>query len=159
MSSVVVRGCLIAVPLWVNRGHPQSGRTRLSERPRRQSGSDSLRCKLSAYGMSVVREARPVTGSLVIRPETDADLVSIATIVEAAFGRRAEALVVERIRASDRYRPDYALVATLDGAVVGHVMVGDVDLVAGIDRRQILCLAPLAVDPALHGGGIGSALV
>ena len=88
-----------------------------------------------------------------IRAEAADDVVSIATIVEAAFGQRAEAVLVERIRASDRYRPDYALVATLDGAVVGHVMVSDVDLVEGADRRQILSLSPLAVDPALHGGG------
>ena len=48
---------------------------------------------------------------LVIRAEAADDVVAIATIVEAAFGQRAEATLVERIRASDRYRPDYALVA------------------------------------------------
>jgi putative acetyltransferase len=84
---------------------------------------------------------------------------AVANIVESAFGRPAEAVLVERVRASDRYRPDFTLVATIDDAVVGHVMVSDVDLVEGDVRRSILSLAPLAVDPAHHTNGIGSALV
>jgi putative acetyltransferase len=94
-----------------------------------------------------------------IRPEQGGDAGAIATIVEAAFGRRAEALLVERIRGSDRYRPAYALVAEDAGAVVGHVMVSDVDLVAGGRSRHILSLSPLAVDPSRQGRGVGSALV
>jgi putative acetyltransferase len=95
----------------------------------------------------------------VIRAEGPGDVVSIATVVEAAFGQPAEAVLVERIRASDRYRPDFSLVATLDDVVVGHVMVSDVDLVDGDVRRSILSLSPLAVDPAHQADGIGSALV
>ena len=99
------------------------------------------------------------TAAVLIRPETDDDVGAIATIVQAAFGQRAEALLVERIRASDRYRPSYALVAEDAGAVVGHVMVSDVDLVDGDVTRRVLSLSPLAVAPARHGEGIGSALV
>jgi putative acetyltransferase len=106
-----------------------------------------------------VREARRVGGGVVIRGETVADVGAIATIVEAAFGQRAEAVLVERIRATDRYRPAYTLVAEVDGTVAGHVMVSDVDLVDGAATRRILSLAPLAVDPSRHGQGIGSALV
>jgi putative acetyltransferase len=100
-----------------------------------------------------------MTDVLTIRPEAPGDFGAIATIVEAAFGQRAEAVLVERIRASPRYRPAYALVAEVDGAVAGHVMVSDVDLVDGDVTRRILSLAPLAVDPTRHKAGIGSALV
>ena len=94
-----------------------------------------------------------------IRPEQPGDHAAIAEVVTAAFGSPAEAALVERIRESPRYRPAYALVAELDGRIVGHVMVSDVDLRHGDDERRILSLSPLAVAPDVHGQGIGSALV
>jgi putative acetyltransferase len=96
-----------------------------------------------------------------IRPEQPADHAAIAAVVTAAFGSPAEAVLVERIRESPRYRPAYALVAELDGRVVGHVMVSEVDLCVGDGAvvRPILSLSPLAVAPDVHGRGIGSALV
>jgi len=96
---------------------------------------------------------------VVIRAEASGDVDAVATIVAEAFGGQGEATLVERIRASDRYRPDYSLVAVLDGAVVGHVMVSDVDLVDGEQSRRILSLSPLAVAPAQQSSGIGSSLV
>jgi putative acetyltransferase len=96
---------------------------------------------------------------LTIRPERADDLDAIAHVVAAAFGSAAEARLVEAIRASDRYLPDLALVATVDGTVAGHVMVSLCDLVDGDDRREVHQLSPLAVAPEHHGRGIGSALV
>ena len=98
-------------------------------------------------------------GDVVIRAETAGDVGAIATIVADAFGKQAEATLVERIRASDRYRPDYALVAELDDAVVGHVMVSDVDLVDGDTRRRILSLVAARRRARPPDRGIGSALV
>jgi putative acetyltransferase len=94
-----------------------------------------------------------------IRPERPEDHAAIAEVVTAAFGSPAEATLVERIRASSHYRPAYSLVADLDGRVVGHVMVSEVDLRDGDVARPILSLSPLAVAPDVHGRGIGSALV
>ena len=97
---------------------------------------------------------------MLIRPETPADHGAITELVAAAFGSPAEAVLVERIRASPNHHPEYALVAEIDGRVAGHVMVSDVDLRAdGGELRSILSLSPLAVAPDLHGQGIGSALV
>ena len=105
-------------------------------------------------GMAV-RHARGV----LIRPEQPADHDVIGRLVAAAFGSEAEARLVERIRASPEYHPEYALVAADGGTIVGHVMVSDVILRDGPVERTILSLSPLAVLPARHGQGIGSALV
>ena len=96
---------------------------------------------------------------MLIRPEEPRDHAAITAVVTAAFGSPAEAVLVERIRASPNHHPEYALVAELDGRVVGHVMVSDVGLVDDGRRRTILSLSPLAVAPDVHGRGIGSALV
>ena len=74
------------------------------------------------------------------------------------------------LRASDAYVPELSLVAEIDGAVVGHVMVSYVDLERaatdegpreGTDRgpRRVLSLAPVAVLPDRQSHGIGSRLI
>lgn len=95
-----------------------------------------------------------------IRAERPEDAGGIAAVVEAAFGSPAEAQLVEAIRASPEYVPDLALVAELDGRIVGHVMVSGARLVADDGtERPIVMLSPLAVEPERQRTGIGSALV
>lgn len=117
---------------------------------------------------------------VVIRPERDDDRDAIRAVVAAAFKGETEAELVEHIRASEHYIPELSLVAELDGAVVGHVMISYVFLNdegdhedagndgnghrggvgrGGVPARRILSLSPLAVAPDLHGQGIGGALV
>ena len=91
-----------------------------------------------------------------IRAETPADFPAIARVVEAAFGKPDEALMVQAIRATDGYVPELALVAVYDGEVAGHAMLSYVGL-AGSARR-LLELAPLAVAPEWQGRGVGGAL-
>ena len=99
-----------------------------------------------------------------IRPERPDDTPAIARVVEAAFGKRAEALLVELLRASPSFIPELSLAAEADGQVVGHVMITTAWLeqegaTDGSRRRPIANLAPLAVDPACQGEGVGSALM
>ena len=94
-----------------------------------------------------------------IRAEAAGDHAAIAQVVEAAFGSPAEAALVEGIRASTNFIPELALVAEIDGRVVGHVMISYVALHDGDSVRWITSLSPLAVAPEWQGRGIGSALV
>lgn len=94
-----------------------------------------------------------------VRPESASDHDEIAEVVTAAFGSPAEARLVEAIRASPGYIPELALVATLDGTVVGHVMVSRCDLRNDGATISIVMLSPLAVDPTHHGQGVGGLLV
>ena len=108
--------------------------------------------------------------SWTIRPERGDELretAAIGIVVAGAFGSAAEALLVERIRASAGYVPEASLVADADGRIVGHVMLsrfalhnendGDGEREDGI--RRILGLSPLAVAPDWQRRGVGSALV
>lgn len=94
-----------------------------------------------------------------IRPERPEDADSIHAVVASAFGKPDEAVLVRRIRASDRYVPGFALVAEDGRGIAGHVMLSYVDLVDETTTHRILSLAPLAVRPDAQRGGIGGALV
>lgn len=97
---------------------------------------------------------------MIIRPETPADYDAIRTILLAAFAdhpysRQTEHLIVEGLRADGAVT--VALVAEIDGRVVGHVAFSAVKI-GGADCRW-LTLGPVAVTPELQKQGIGSKLV
>jgi putative acetyltransferase len=80
-------------------------------------------------------------------------------VVAAAFGSDTEARLVDRIRASPEYVPVKALVAEIDGEIVGHVMISHAVIRNDAGDRRISMLSPLAVLPRRQRAGIGSALV
>ena len=104
----------------------------------------------------------PSTGqvaNLVVRPERPEDFAGVRRTVQLAFGRVNEADLVERVRESDYYVPELALVAERDGDVVGYVMLSDVELRGSRSSLAVLGLAPLAVRPDVQHEGVGVALV
>ncbi|MET8539853.1 N-acetyltransferase [Kitasatospora sp. NPDC004799] len=90
------------------------------------------------------------------RAETGTDVPTIRDIDLAAFGRPAEADLVDALRADTSWIDGLSLVATDEhGTAVGHALltrchIGDV---------PALCLAPCAVLPAYQRTGAGSAAV
>ncbi|WP_108661093.1 GNAT family N-acetyltransferase [Acuticoccus kandeliae] len=89
---------------------------------------------------------------LLVRPEEVGDYAAIDRVIRAAFGGPAEADLVTRLRADGDAK--ISLVAVLDDAVVGHVMLSRMR-----PPVKALGLAPLSVAPAQERRGIGSALM
>ena len=92
-----------------------------------------------------------------IRPEAAEDRDAVFEIVKTAFGREAEALLVNRLR--DAGQLAVSLVAAVDGGVVGHVAFSPMTLSVNPKGRRAIGLAPLAVLPELQRQGIGGRLV
>ena len=101
-----------------------------------------------------------VAEGVVIRPERDADHSVIAEVVRAAFvGHPDEvASFVARIRASEQFIPELALVAEDSSGVIAHVMLSWVGVEGG-SRTRILNLTPMSVRPDRQRIGVGSRLI
>jgi putative acetyltransferase len=95
--------------------------------------------------MSLIREERPE------------DAEAVHALLVAAFGREAEARLVERLRASGKIV--CALLAEEKGLALGHMVFSQIVVESGDGEIPVLALAPLAVVPAFQRLGVGSALV
>jgi putative acetyltransferase len=98
---------------------------------------------------------------VIIEPERPEDRDAIDALVRRVFGQHpAVADMVAAIRRSPRHRPGLAFVARSGNEPLGFVMLSGTDLVDHDgDRREVLTLTPLAVEPDHQRRGIGSALV
>jgi putative acetyltransferase len=98
--------------------------------------------------------------TVVIRPERDADHAAIAQVVRAAFVNQPDevAVFVDRIRASDEYVPELALVAEDSSGVIAHMMLSWVGVQGG-SRPRILNLTPMSVRPDRQRMGVGTRLI
>jgi len=101
-----------------------------------------------------------VAEAILIRPESAADGPVIAEVVRAAFIRHPEevASFVERIRASEQFVPELALVAEDSTGVIGHVMLSWIGVEGG-SRARILNLTPMSVRPDRQRIGVGTRLI
>jgi putative acetyltransferase len=89
-----------------------------------------------------------------IRREAAADFERVRAVVQEAFGRDDEALLVTRLRRSEGV---LSLVAVEGGIVVGHAMFSPVT----VGRHAVVArgLAPVAVAVAHQRRGVGTRLI
>ncbi|MFZ5883050.1 MAG: GNAT family N-acetyltransferase [Chloroflexota bacterium] len=95
--------------------------------------------------------------SLIIRPETPADIPAIFHVHQRAFGRDNEARLVNKLRGENAIV--LSLVAQVDEAIVGHILFSPVTIRDGETEWQALGLGPVAVLPEFQNQGIGSKLI
>jgi putative acetyltransferase len=98
---------------------------------------------------------------IAIREERASDAAQVRDVVSAAFGRQAEATLVEQLRAEDGV---FAFVALEGPVVVGHIMFSPVTSSPTKTRDPRakpfgIGLAPLAVRPDRQRQGVGAALM
>ncbi len=92
-----------------------------------------------------------------VRDERPADRARVSAVHAAAFERPNEANLVDALRAAAN--PHISLVAEEEGEVVGHVFFSPVSIESHAGAPPLAGLAPVAVDPAHQGRGVGSALI
>jgi putative acetyltransferase len=90
--------------------------------------------------------------TLTIRDEEAADRAAVRALHVPAFGRTAEADLVDALRAGGFV--ELSLIGTEAGTIVAHLLFSRLEA-----PMRALALAPLSVQPARRGSGIGSALV
>jgi len=90
---------------------------------------------------------------ILVRRERPADRSSIHRLNQLAFGRPAEAELVDALRSAGAVL--LSLVAVEQGGVVGHILFSPVT----IDSALAVGLGPMAVQPGRQRAGIGSALI
>jgi putative acetyltransferase len=92
-----------------------------------------------------------------IREERPDDIETVRRINDAAFGQTQEGLIVDALRQS--CEDTLSLIASLEGAVVGHIQFSRVMVHSGARIIPGMGLAPMAVWPQFQNRGIGSRLV
>jgi predicted N-acetyltransferase YhbS len=101
---------------------------------------------------------------LKIRPEQPSEYGFLHSFIKVAFETAEvkngdEQNYVDRLRASDGYIPELALVAEEAGEIVGHIMLTKTFVLTGTSRVEALLLAPLSVKLSHRRQGVGSKLV
>jgi putative acetyltransferase len=92
-----------------------------------------------------------------VRGETPADHAGIRELNERAFGRPAEARLVDSLRAA--HRAVVSLVAIDQNRIVGHILFSPVTISEAPETFRAVGLAPMSVLPEFQKRGIGSRLV
>lgn len=99
-----------------------------------------------------------------LRKESKNDFESVFKLIEKAFEKEEhsdhkEQFLVERLRKSQAFIPELAIVAEVDNKIVGHILFTKLEIKNQSQSFASLALAPVSVLPEFHGKGIGSKLI
>ncbi|HEX8760825.1 MAG TPA: N-acetyltransferase [Pseudonocardiaceae bacterium] len=92
---------------------------------------------------------------MLLRRERPGDQLAVRAVHNAAFGRGAEAQLLDDLRADGDVIAGLSIVAVVDGDVVGHVICSCGSIAGG----PSIGLGPLGVIPACQRRGVGQALM
>jgi len=84
---------------------------------------------------------------ITIRAETAEDREEIREVETQAFGRAAEAELVEELRRLPKYIPEFSLVARHAERIVGHALFSRVLIQSEAGGVEAIALGPVAVMP------------
>jgi putative acetyltransferase len=93
---------------------------------------------------------------MAVRAEAPGDENAIRRLNELAFDGPVEADLIDALRGSEAWLPEFSLVADDGAGIVGHVLFSVVRLDSG---PELLSLGPMAVLPERQRGGVGGALI
>ena len=97
--------------------------------------------------------------NILIRPERSGDFSAIKEVNDLAFKQENESRLIEALRATKEFIPELSLVAQIEGAIAGHILLYPMYIYDGVNRHVSLALAPMSVRPDQQKKGIGGDLV
>ena len=98
-----------------------------------------------------------ITGNVLIRAEESEDHAAVRVVNDVAFGRPAEADLVDRLRAERAVVASF--VAEQERLVVGHILFSRTVIEVAGEPVLSTALAPVAVLPSHQHRGVGSRLI
>jgi predicted N-acetyltransferase YhbS len=113
---------------------------------------------------AIILDRDGVASEISIRAERPDDGPAIADVVrrayaDVAYSDHREHLMIERLRGTDAYIPALSLLAEIDGAIAGHVLLTKAEIRSPRATVTTLALAPLSVAPEHQSRGVGKRLV
>ena len=125
--------------------------------PRAETGAVGKATAIGAFQLTTLGRRRRAGTVIEIRNEIPDDVPAIRDVNERAFGGRAEAQVVDMLRAANK--AVVSLVAQHGDRVVGHILFSPVSVTNAPQTFRAVGLAPMSVLPEFQKKGIGSRLV
>ena len=99
-----------------------------------------------------------------IRKETSTYYNEVHTLIKEAFKNvdvsdHREQFLVENLRKSENFIPEFSLVAEYESKIVGHILLTRIKIKNQFQQYESLALAPVSVLPQYQNQGIGGLLI